>query len=37
MYGEPKVWFYALRDIDVGEELTFSYGSKYWDENDDVL
>jgi SET domain-containing protein len=37
MYGGPKVWFYALRDIDVGEELTFSYGSKYWDENDDVL
>lgn len=35
--GEPRVWFMANRDIDVGEELCFDYGEDYWLEGDDVV
>jgi hypothetical protein len=34
--GEPRVWFVAKRDIEVGEELCFDYGDDYWLEGDDV-
>eukprot|EP00984_Skeletonema_dohrnii_P013691 scaffold5689_cov122-Skeletonema_dohrnii-CCMP3373.AAC.5 len=35
--GEPRVWFVACRDIEVGEELCFDYGDDYWLEGDDVV
>ena len=35
--GEPRVWFVATRDIEVGEELCFDYGDDYWLEGDDVV
>lgn len=35
--GEPRVWFVASRDIEVGEELCFDYGDDYWLEGDDVV
>merc|ERR1711920_947509 len=32
MDNKPRVWFVALRDIGVGEELEFDYGPGYmWD------
>ena len=34
MDGKPRVWFYALRDIEVGEELTIDYGADYWSESE---
>ena len=27
---EPPIYFYATRDIQRGEELTFDYGLEYW-------
>lgn len=35
--GEPRVWFVASRDIEVGEELCFDYGDDYWLDGDDVV
>ena len=32
MYGNPRVWFVAIRDIEVGEELLYDYGDEYWGE-----
>jgi len=34
--GQPKVWFMANRDIEVGEEICFDYGEDYWLEGDEV-
>ena len=34
MYGNPKVWFVAMRAIEPGEELLFDYGDNYWDEDE---
>jgi len=28
--GEPRVAFYAARDLETGDELTFDYGEAYW-------
>jgi SET domain-containing protein len=27
----PRLWFVALRDIAVGEEMLYDYGDSYWD------
>jgi SET domain-containing protein len=27
----PTLWFVALRDIQIGEELSYDYGDSYWD------
>ena len=35
--GEPRVWFVACRDVEVGEELCFDYGDDYWLDGDDVV
>jgi len=35
--GQPRVWFMANRDIEVGEELCFDYGDDYWLEGDEVF
>jgi SET domain-containing protein len=40
MDGNPRVWFRALRDIQVGEELCFDYGGSdgtYWKDDDDFV
>mmetsp|Transcript_45980 Transcript_45980/g.103866 ORF Transcript_45980/g.103866 Transcript_45980/m.103866 type:complete len:395 (-) Transcript_45980:322-1506(-) len=34
MFGKPRVWFVAIRDIAPGEELLFDYGDTYWDEEE---
>lgn len=28
---EPRLWYVAMRDIKVGEELLYDYGDCYWD------
>lgn len=28
---EPRLWYVALRDIQIGEELLYDYGDCYWD------
>ena len=28
---QPRLWYVALRDIQVGEELLYDYGDSYWD------
>ena len=30
----PQLWFKALRDIDVGEEILYDYGVEYWDQEE---
>lgn len=35
--GNPRVWFVANRDIEVGEELCFDYGDDYWLPGDKVV
>jgi SET domain-containing protein len=31
IHKEPRLWFVAIRDIEVGEELSYDYGDFYWD------
>jgi SET domain-containing protein len=35
--GQPRVWFVAIRDIEVGEEICFDYGEDYWLPGDNVV
>lgn len=35
--GQPRVWFVAMRDIEVGEEICFDYGEDYWLPGDNVV
>lgn len=30
---EPRLWFVALRDISIGEEMLYDYGVEYWDDD----
>jgi len=30
-YLPPRLYFWATRDIEVGEELSYDYGDEYWD------
>ena len=34
---EPRVLFFAARDIEAGEELCFDYGNDYWEGREDFL
>uniref|UniRef100_A0A7S0L8E2 SET domain-containing protein n=1 Tax=Coccolithus braarudii TaxID=221442 RepID=A0A7S0L8E2_9EUKA len=37
MDGKPRVWFVALRDIEIGEELLWDYGESYWKAEDVII
>lgn len=36
LLASPELWFRALRDIDIGEEICYDYGGDYW-KNDDLV
>ena len=36
-YIPPRMFFVALRDIAIGEEICFDYGDHYWDSDEDII